>query len=248
MRASVLHVDSHVDPPYAPTHTHVQFEPSCCSLSPPGRMHLGGFKASILLDKPMLEDAPQYTSPSTRTFCVLKTTSESSPVLSTYTSPSSFATVTRFSVGSCATGCAVRRKAKNAVSRLGSGGRGGERDRSFDRRAATHPTLCAHDDHCCGEKAHERVDRSRRARRSTRRASTASTGNVRGGQTNDAVWASPRDPRRRERSAPSAIAGRRTHSERTAHTSASRASTTCVQARWQERRRMAPPSVTDCVP
>ena len=138
MRASVLHVDSHVDPPYAPTHTHVQFEPSCCSLSPPGRMHLGGFKASILLDKPMLEDAPQYTSPSTRTFCVLKTTSESSPVLSTYTSPSSFATVTRFSVRSCATGCAVRRKAKNAVSRLGSGGRGGERDRSFDRRRCRH--------------------------------------------------------------------------------------------------------------
>jgi len=123
-----------VDPPYAPTHTHVQFEPSYCSLSPPGRMHLGGFKASILLDKPTLEDAPQYTSPSTRTFCVFKTISASVPTLSTYTSPSSLATVTRFSVESCATGCAGRRKAKNAVSRLGSGGRGGEREivRSFD--------------------------------------------------------------------------------------------------------------------
>ena len=89
---------------------------------------------STRLEMPTLEVAPQYTSPSTRTFCVFKTISASVPTLSTYTSPSSLATVTRFSVESCATGCAGRRKAKNAVSRPGSGGRGGEREivRSFD--------------------------------------------------------------------------------------------------------------------
>ena len=201
---------------------------------------------------PSLEDAPQYTSPSTRTFCVFKTISASVPTLSTYTSPSSFATVTRFSVESCATGCAGRRKAKNAVSRPGSSGRGGEREtvRSIDDGGGTHPALCAHDDHDCGANARERADRSRRARRSTRGASTASTRIARGG--NDAVRISPRDPRRRERSAPCAIARRRTHEGRTARASASRAiirasraSATRVQARWQERRRMAPPSVKD---
>ena len=135
-------------------------------------------------------------------------------------------------------------------------GAGSERSfvRSTTVGGATHPALCAHDDHRRGENARERADRSRRARRSTRGASTASSGIARGG-TKDAVRVSPRDPRRRERSAPCAIARRRTHSGRTTRASAARAMIRDV-ARFgdaragavagllpQERRRTAPPSV-----
>ena len=58
---------------------------------------------SILAETPT-SPSKQYTSPSTRTFGVLKTISEYSPVVSTYTSPSWLFRVTLLSVSSLSTG------------------------------------------------------------------------------------------------------------------------------------------------
>ena len=61
------------------------------------------FTPSILAETPT-SPSKQYTSPSTRTFGVLKTISEYSPVVSKYTSPSWLFRVTLLSVSSLSTG------------------------------------------------------------------------------------------------------------------------------------------------